>query len=434
MKNFIGTLLFIFVIVFIFSNGAFAQNMEDAYRLSYHGLGFSARSLGMGTAYTSISNDFSAVYWNPAGLGRVPSNEFSMGLSHISYNNTSTLFGTKESFSNSGTNINSLGIVYPFPVRRGSLVFAIGYGRQSNFTSALGFQGRYKDNSGLFPDNSLLEAKIFESGGMNNWIVGGAIEAVKGLFIGASVNFISGSYNYNRNYNEIDDRNSYPDTLNNWNHKLTIDEDIGGFAARIGIQQVFRNHKGRIGVNVKLPTYLTLREDYVDDWVKENDRGTKYFDPLYGTSEFDVVSPFVFSGGISYLFGDLMLSGDIEYTDWTQMEFRNTYASLLDENSVIKEDMTETMNVRIGSELSLTENDLQLRAGFAYLPSPYRFDSAPNAKKFITGGLGWIVENSVKFDIGYAYGFWETDHIVNYADPSEKIHTHNLIATLSYRF
>ncbi|MDI6767724.1 MAG: hypothetical protein QME52_12955 [Bacteroidota bacterium] len=430
MKNLIRILLFSVVLFY----GASGQVMEDAYRLSYHGLGFGARSLGLGTAYTAVANDFSAVYWNPAGLGQVRSNEFSMGLSHISYNNTSTLFGSKESFSNSGTNINSLGIVYPFPVRRGSLVFAIGYGRQSYFTSALAFTGRYKDNSGLFPDNSLLEAKIFESGGMNNWIVGAAIEAVKGLYIGGSINFISGSYNYNRNYNVIDDKGVYPDTLDSWNQKYTIDEDIGGFTARIGILHTFPDKKGQIGFNIKLPSYFTLRDDFVNDWTVLDDRGRSYYGPYgAGISEFSVTSPFVFSGGASYSFGDLALAGDLEFTDWTQMEF--TDADLLYKNNWIKEDMEPTINARIGTELSLPRNNLQLRAGFAYLPSPYKFDSAPNAQKFITGGLGWIVENSVRFDIGYAYGFWQTDHNINdIAYPSEDIQTHNLIATVSYRF
>lgn len=434
MKNLIRILLFSLLISFILLNGTFAQVIEDAYRLSYHGLGFGARSLGLGTAYTAVANDFSAVYWNPAGLGRIRANEFSMGLSHISYNNKSTLFGSKESFSNSGTNINSLGLVYPFPVRQGSLVIAIGYGKQSNFTSALAFTGILKNGRGIFPDNSLLEARILEGGGLNNWVVGGAIEAAKNLFIGASINFVSGSYTYNRNYYEIDDLNIYPDTLYQWHNKLTINEDIGGFAASIGILAEFDNRNGSVGINIKLPTYFSVRDDYIDDWVLEDDRGREYFDPWNGISEFNLVSPFVFSGGISYKFGDLMLAGAVEYTDWTQMEFSDTYGDLIDENMWIKKDFTATINLRGGAEFRVPKTDLQLRAGFAILPSPYSFDSAPNAQKYLTGGLGWIVENSVRFDLGYAYGFWNTDHVVEYAEPSEEIQTHNLIATVSYRF
>jgi long-subunit fatty acid transport protein len=96
--------------------------------------------------------------------------------------------------------------------------------------------------------------------------------------------------------------------------------------------------------------------------------------------------------------------------------------------------MKATVNFRLGAEFAIPGTDLQIRGGFAYLPSPYEFDSSPNDQKFITGGLGWIIQNSVKFDIGYAYGYWDTDHVVEFAKTTEKIKTHTIIATASYRF
>ena len=129
------------------------------------------------------------------------------------------------------------------------------------------------------------------------------------------------------------------------------------------------------------------------------------------------------------------------------MEFNNVSdQAILDENTFIKEDFKSTVNFRLGTEFTVPNTDISLRAGFAYLPSPYSFDSSPNAQKYITGGLGWIIDNAIQFDIGYAYGFWNTDdavqHVITYSPQNlnvsvstgEQIHTNTIIGTISYRF
>jgi len=450
MKNIINAVLYLIAGLVIFLNLGLSQSDVDAYRLSYSGLGFGTRSLGLGTAYSAISNDFSAVYWNPAGLGQIRSNEVSFGLSHLSFDNTSTLFGEKESFSNSGTKLNSFGLIYPFPVTRGNLVFAIGYGRQSEFTGAIAIKGfNFQTNNIEYPDNIDVQGNILKNGGLNNWIVAGAMEAVKNLFVGLSLNFISGSYTYNRDYSELDIKNKYP--IEEYVQKYTIDEDIGGFTAKAGMLYEFRNHNGRVGINIKFPSYLSVKHNYTNDEMEFYDSGAESLYQNTGIPEFNLTSPFVFSAGISYAFGDLLLSGDVDFTDWTQMEFSDpTDPDMLNDNTLIKERFKSTVNVRLGTEYAVPNTDLRLRAGFAYLPSPYIIDSSPNAQKFITGGLGWIIEDAVRIDLGYAYGFWNTDDgishaITNYHNTTsnvidvfvpieEKVHTNTIMGTVSYRF
>jgi long-subunit fatty acid transport protein len=62
---------------------AFAQFPEDALRLSTPGFGVGARAMGMGNAYTGVASDFSAIYFNPAGLAQLTRGEFSMGMSYL---------------------------------------------------------------------------------------------------------------------------------------------------------------------------------------------------------------------------------------------------------------------------------------------------------------------------------------------------------------
>ena len=54
-------------------------------RLGPPGTGVGARALGMGGAYTGVASDYSAIYWNPAGLAQMQYSEFSAGLSYLEH-------------------------------------------------------------------------------------------------------------------------------------------------------------------------------------------------------------------------------------------------------------------------------------------------------------------------------------------------------------
>jgi long-subunit fatty acid transport protein len=157
-------------------------------------------------------------------------------------------------------------------------------------------------------------------------------------------------------------------------------------------------------------------------------------------NEYDIVTPLVVGGGISRIFGDLLVSADLEFTDWTQMEFRPV-RDYLDNNQTIKDIFRATVNYRIGAEYEISQVGLRLRGGFAYTPSPYKNDPTAYNKKLITGGLGYIFSDVVAIDLGYGYGFYDTFH-TNTVDPDnirvavtdEQITTHNAIITLTYRF
>ncbi|MDP1994171.1 MAG: hypothetical protein Q8K40_02890, partial [Ignavibacteria bacterium] len=97
-----------------------AQNITDALRVSESGLGVGARALGMGNAYNAISDDGSAMYFNPAGLGLMKRLEVSGGLDYLNFTNDATLFNNKTNYSSSATNFNQISFVFPFPTLRGS--------------------------------------------------------------------------------------------------------------------------------------------------------------------------------------------------------------------------------------------------------------------------------------------------------------------------
>ncbi len=58
------------------SHGAFKANSAGTSGAAFLKIGAGARASAMGDAYTSVADDASAVYWNPAGLSSLKKNEF----------------------------------------------------------------------------------------------------------------------------------------------------------------------------------------------------------------------------------------------------------------------------------------------------------------------------------------------------------------------
>jgi long-subunit fatty acid transport protein len=437
----------------------------------------------MGNAYTGIASDFSALYWNPAGLAQAEYSEFHFGISNLSYQNTGTYYGSSSWYSNNGTTLNSLGFVYAAPTRRGSLSLALGYTRQSSFLSALSFSGFNTEssimqawapdgepyppditigeelglavadtNTGRFvsPINGMLtqEGKVLEGGGIDNWSIGGAVDVAENVSVGATLTFLTGGYTYDRTYLEIDSRNVYAEFPFDMDQLIVeeyIRSDINGFNANLGMMYRVPGFL-RLGMAVRTPTTYSVKEDF-------GRTADSYFDngdilPVEGSyqsigyGEYKVVSPWMFSGGLSLMILNFVFSGDIQFTDWTQLKFEDATPEVLALNNDIKEIFRPAANLRVGAEWNPLGLGLRLRAGAMYNQSPYRIDDAKTQgtydydQKYLTAGVGIPLGGFAMIDVAYAYGWWKTDRI-NYDATSrvdEDIKTHNVLATFSVRF
>ncbi len=83
--------------IVIFSNPLMAQNYNDALLLSEPGLYTGARALSLGNSYTALSNDFSGVLFNPAGLGFINKLQIATGFNLNNFNNQTTFFNNATS-------------------------------------------------------------------------------------------------------------------------------------------------------------------------------------------------------------------------------------------------------------------------------------------------------------------------------------------------
>ncbi len=470
-----------------------AQFAEDVLRFSQLGLASGARAIGMGNAAVGVAEDYSALFWNPAGLAQLHNYEFSAGFSYADYANSTRFLGSKTNASSGILNLNNLGIVYPVPTQRGSLTFAFGFHRVANYSTNASFAGfnatssivpslipdvdldalssssrqEYLDNNipyqlfladtlnGRFVttifDSVKQSATIREGGGVNHWSFGGAVDVAKDLSLGVTVSLVTGSYSYDREFQENDVLNVYQkapgDTyglFDQFTYASTINSELNGFNALFGL--MYRKQgKVRIGFTVRTPTYYTIKETHSDE-------GRSRFDPnlngvvdeydiaFDGRTEYEVITPSVLSLGGSYQFGDLLLvSGDAEYTDWRQMKFGTKNSSLDAENRLIQKIYRSTVNLRGGVELSLWDFGVKLRAGVVVKPSPYENDPASFDQRYYTAGAGFQLDHNVWLQAGYAYGFWKTfrDNYFGTTIPSrtdESVKTNNVVLSLSFQF
>ena len=485
MKNnrCVNILLVMFGLTMLNASLLRAQSAEDAYRFSSTGFGIGARAEGMGGAYIGVADDYSATFWNPAGLAQMRRLEFTGGIVNNNYSNSASFLGTSSSASNSSTGLDDLGLVFPVPTSRGSLVFAAGYNRVNSYATALSFNG-FNRNSSIIPwlyeqdanfdipfqtylensagytpiqKNVQQQGNVSESGSMGTWAFSGAVDLAKGFSFGVTINLLNGTYNYVRNYSESDVNNVYndptrfydssgyvlPDSLyrefNGFGYNSTLTTELNGVNALFGFMytdgDVFR-----LGVTIKTPTAFTVHESYTNAGQSAFDDTTGYYYSYDANNDYGITTPWVYGAGASYSpVRGLLLSGQIEYTDWTQIQWTDN-ASLQDENIALKQQFRSTLNYALGGEFEVPRTGLRLRAGYSFKPSPYAGDPSTFGLTTITAGAGILIQDDVMIDAAAMFGSFKTFHN-NYGDESlnlsrtdETVSTTNVDFTISYRF
>jgi long-subunit fatty acid transport protein len=404
-----------------------------------------------------------------------------------------------QSSSKNATTLNNIGFVYPIATTRGSLTFGFGFGRESNYNNSASFSafnpqssivqsmapspstnlsGYSADGLASFlngnlafqtfladtsrnPSGDLLlvpydtgrvqqSATILEGGGMNHWSFGGAVEIAKDVMVGMSLNFVSGTYTYDRQFTEQDVQNVYnaviPYDFNKLIYESTISSDLSGFNALFGLM-LKKQGRYQIGLAVRTPTHFDINETYSDNmqsFFKTNSES--YQQTFTNETKYSITTPFVFSGGVSVQALDwLVLAGDAEYTDWTQMQFNTSDPALLNENHFITTGMKATWNLRGGGEITFWSLGLRLRGGIIMNPSPYVGDPSKYDQMYYTAGVGYDLDNNVTLNGAFALGTWSTFR-TNYsyllpnnntnssATSNENVKSSSVVVSLSYRF
>lgn len=422
-----------------------AQSDQDAIRPFYDEFGPGARAMAMGGAYAPIAEDFTATYWNPAGLAQIRKMEFYGSLSRHSVNNRIGYQGTMTENTNGFTNINALGLVFPIPTYRGSLVFAIGYNRVNHF-----------DNFNQVNGAPVIEGKSFSQteettidGSLNQWSFAGAVDLTPNFSLGGTLNLFTGKNDVNVLYNELDEEDIIFDVYSR-DVNFAINPEYTGYNFKIGsLLRPIPNL--RLALNITMPTVLHVEENSSYSELGMDDTLAEYTFSDDSFRKYKLTSPWRFEIGASYKYQLFTLSSSMEFVDWTETRFSS---NILDENDndidggINRNIITRyrsTNNFHLGGEAILPALGAKVMAGYYYNFSPYKngVEAVSSNRQYLSGGVTFLLDKQVKVDFAYQHGWWKqstTDDLLgvdqngNYFATNEKIKTNRFLVSLSYRF
>lgn len=466
----------IILILFLFSiTNIYSQNYNDALRVGFPGLGPNARALGMGNAFNALSDDASAAYFNPAGLGLLKKLEISGGLNILSFDNNTTLFGKQTNSNTTNTTLNRLSFAFPFPTYQGSLVFGLSYYKSKDLASIVDFDGfNMNHNSKIqslldtdIPFNLYLtdennntiingmlnqSGSILNSGSIDNWTLSGAIEVQKNFFIGGNLTIASGKFESTNDYYEDDTHNIYqgetapgqPQTTDfqTFYFNNNLNWDIGGWNAKVGFLYQLED-VARFGATVQFPKTFTIDENYSELAKSIFGTGTSYQQNYSDKVKYDIKTPFELTGAAAVNLKGIILSAEATWIDYSQLEFdkaegfQDPQSFISKNNKDIKDLLTSVVNYNLGFEYTVPKVGLRLRGGFLLQPSAFKGDPSDYDHKYLTAGIGYLANGQIGIDLAYAYGWWKDigdNYGSNLSRTFQDVKAHNVMITTTYRF
>ncbi len=479
-KRFYNTFLFVMVVFF-----ATAQNESDALKFSQFLPSGTARYSAMGGAFSALGADFSTMATNPAGIGLYRKSEVGVSTAWASHNTTSEFNGTKKQANEFSFQLANLGFVVATPTANSSgwksVNFGFSYNHMNDYNRAISIKGDNNEsslldfqadalNNGISNKNDnayyLADAVYFDT--LSNKYVNdyqlpepdrnyGAEQAhqiktsgyageydfnISGnfrdfLYIGATVGFQNIRYEQTTYHNETPFNDI---ALKSFNSTDYMYAKGNGFNFKFGVLLKI-THLVRIGAAVHTPTIYNFRYDY---WTNAN-ATVEYADGVFDNSgkspvgyyNWEFASPARYMLSSAVVLGRLaIISGEVEYADYSKMNMSASDYFFEEENSNINNTYKGTFNARLGAEVRLWI--LSLRAGAGFFDSPYK-SSEPNSEAYkimLSGGLG-INAGSLFFDASYQYVVGN-EYYYMYEYESSKVtlenNSHKFIATLGYRF
>ena len=468
--------------------GARAQTAEDALLFTQRLPATGARSIGLAGTGVAGLGDYSDFFTNPAGLGHIKSSQINASLGFLSVNNEGIVsqpgFGNPIDEELTNQSLNNLAGIYKVPTSQGSLVMGISYNQTNSYHRSLFFQGLTnqesitdvllpfddefevgEDDAGFFPvffadlpeiaylggaveflgenvetggplfyqavnPGSTIEqsSDVFQDGSQNELSFGGAVEASRGVMIGASLNVSFGRYEFESFFDEFDVNGENTEDLyivldgdteyrgfDFLTYTERFESELIGVNLRAGLSADAGNGL-RVGFTLETPTFYRVDETFETEISTFFDNGLSLAyggqpgDAGRGTFEYDITTPWRFGGGLSYTISGLTLMGDIELVDWSQMELdastdRDFFADI---NRSIRNDFQAVINTSLGAEYTI--NDLSLRLGFAMQPDPNdglltlsdgSLLDPDTDKTYVSAGLGYTFSNKFTIDFGW---------------------------------
>ncbi len=445
----------------VWVGGAVAQ--EERAIDNFAGVG--VRAMGMGGAFVGVADDFTAMYWNPAGLAQMQQREVQISLLRNNRANDSIFNGTPGRSELTNTRFGSLGFVYPYPVYRGSLVLAAGLTRIKDFDWNLNQKG---DAEGLAANHTFQhEGELALAG------VSAAIDVSPAISLGATLGLVSGEDEAVNEFDWADPQDEFyeqrllaRDTFTD-EYKWTPYAVLGTMLRtprdkpryRLGatfatggtheIRYVFRgpSSEGKPNPCQHLFPEGTPDAPLADDYSSiECDDGTVgEFADTESSNTYELALPFEFGVGASAeALPGLTLAGSLHLAEWSQSEYKGAD----DANNSFETQYRDVLRYHFGVEYQVPVVALDLRAGYFVDPVPFvgphdlDSDDPPirieEDRRFITLGAGILLDEAMQIDIAWVRGAFKQveEYSVESSDNvlSEDYAINRLVVGVGYNF
>ena len=429
----------------VWVGGAAAQ--EERAIDNFAGVG--VRAMGMGGAFVGVADDFTAMYWNPAGLAQMQRREVQVSLLRNSRANDSVFNGTAGRSELTNTRFGSLGFVYPYPVYRGSLVLAAGLTRIKDFDWSLNLKG---DDDGLAADHAFQhEGELALAG------VSAAIDVSPAVSLGATLGLVSGE---DEAVNEFDWADSQDEFLEQrfFARDSFTDEYQWTPYAVLGVMLRTPRDNPRYRLGATFTTGGTHKIRYVFrgspsdkgySSVQYDDGTVEKFSDEEARNTYELTLPFEFGVGASAeALQGLTLAGSLHLAEWSQSEYKGADEYGLRADTSFETQYRDVLRYHFGVEYQVPVVALDLRAGYFVDPIPFIGPRDPGSddptirieedRRFITLGAGILLDEAVQVDLAWVRGAFKQveEYSGDYSDNvlSEDYAINRLVVGVGYNF
>ena len=428
----------------VWVGGAAAQ--EERAIDNFAGVG--VRAMGMGGAFVGVADDFTAMYWNPAGLAQMQRCEVQVSFLRNSRANDSIFNGTPGRSELTNTRFGSLGFVYPYPVYRGSLVLAAGLTRIKDFDWSLNLKG---DDQGLAADHALQhEGELALAG------VSAAIDVSSAVSLGATLGLVSGEDEAVNEFDWADLQNEFDEQRFLARDSFTDEYQWTPYAV-LGVMLRTPRDKPRYRLGATFATGGTHKIRYVFrgspsdtgySSVEYDDGTVEEFSDEEARNTYELVLPFEFGVGASAeALPGLTLAGSLHLAEWSQSEYEGDDDGLRADTS-FETQYRDVLRYHVGVEYRVPVVALDLRAGYFVDPVPFIGPRDPDSahppirieedRRFITLGAGILIDEAMQIDLAWVRGAFKQveEYSDEYSDNvlSEDYAINRLVLGLSYNF
>ncbi len=413
-KSFVKSALYAMLSTFLIVNLGHAQQAKDVVRpfIGFDGTG--SRAAGLGGAFSGVADDFSALYYNPAGLANITWAEATIGGTYYTLKNSFTTEGSvtqKNTVSRNYVHTNSLAYVWPAVGMQFSI--GLGYHNVSMMDRAFRITGR----SG----STQYTANTNEESGLGAYTIGLGYQLQKEFSFGVSFHLYSGSSKYSSEANVR--TTSLDSTL-----QYTIDDRFSGIGGTVGFLFAPTNYL-RTGLSFSIPKFINVNEDYQE------------FDTNYHfrhSYNYQYQSPPELRLGQSVNIKGLLLSGSLIWRDWSLTRFHESNVDQpieVDINNTLRQDYKSTVEYAVGAEYLLPVANVKIRGGLHYVPSYIKGNSV-SSRTVYSGGASVVLAQQFKIDLAYNTANWTENYTNIFPAINGQADITNALVSinLSYRF